>query len=321
MNKIKPLKIGKTILKNNLFLAPMAGYTDIAFRQICREMGAGLTTTEMVSSRALVFDNEKTKELMSVSKNETPSSIQLFGSNPRDFDIIAKNGVLDKFDLIDINMGCPMPKIVKNGDGSALMGKPDIATKIVETLYKLNKTVTVKVRLGIIDKLNAVDYAKKMQDAGASLVCVHGRTAKQLYTGDADWDAIGEIANKLTVPVVGNGDIVCEKDAIKKLTDYPVKGIMIGRAAITNANIFARIINEELPFEKKVKIVSIKEIILKHMKYCKKYFKEKFVVASLRKHFAYSIKSFYGSKELKLKLMNSNSLDEIVKLIKSTPLL
>jgi len=337
---IRPLKIGSVTLKNNLILAPLAGYSDIAFRRLCRELGAGLTITEMVSVRGLLYESSKTRDLMTLADCESPSSLQLFGSNHNDFKEAANRGLIDGFDLIDINMGCPMPKITKNGDGSALLDNVENATKIVEALVACGKTVTVKVRLGKKDKANAINFCKAIEHAGASLITVHGRTAKQLYSGTADWEAIGEVANALKIPVVGNGDILTQQDILDKLATYPVAGVMIGRGAIARPNIFSqctmhnaqctmndKLLNEEQGIAVGNKdnncalcIVhcalknvhcALKEIILKHIDYTLENFNENFTVHKLRKHFAYYFRGVPNIKDLKMFLMRCDSVVEM----------
>lgn len=297
----------------------MAGYTDIAFRRLCRELGAGLTTTEMVSVRGLLFEGAKTKSLTEISKCESPSSVQFFGSNPADFLLACQKGFLDGFDLIDINMGCPMPKITKNGGGSALLKDVASAAGIVKALVSCGKTVTVKVRLGIKDKINAVDFCRAIEDSGASMIVVHGRTAQQLYSGQADWDAIGEVASKLKIPVIGNGDILAPLDALTKLKTYPISGIMIGRGAISRPDIFDQC-NNFPPMERWTQSGrgGLKNIILKHIDYTLQHFSESFTVHKLRKHFAYYFKGIPNIKDLKMFLLRCESVDKMIESIKNT---
>ncbi len=280
---------------NNAVLAPMAGYGDVAFRRICRDYGAGLTTTEMVSVKGLCYNNSKTEELLTLAKNETPSCVQLFGSDPEFFARALEKKVLNRFDVIDINMGCPVPKVVKNGEGSALMKTPDLASKIVETCVKHSsgRPVTVKHRIGYND-VTAVEFAKKMQDAGASAITVHGRTANQMYRGEANWKVIDLVASSVKIPVFGNGDItgVTVYDHYKKNT--AVAEIAIGRGALGHPGIFADVSggvsNDKI------------DVILRHLSYALSYFSEKVAVRTFRKHLSYYLKGVPQARELRGKL-------------------
>lgn len=302
-NLIKPLKIGSVTLPNNLLLAPLAGYTDISFRRLCKDFGAGLTVTEMISVRGLNYGGEKTQSLLRLSQNETPSAVQLFGSDPGDFVAALSKKSLQNFDLVDINMGCPMPKVTKNGDGSALLADPRLAAAIVAACAALGRTVTVKVRLGIDGKENAVDFCRGLESAGAAAVTVHGRTAQQMYSGKADWDAIGNIAAKLKIPVIGNGDVLKENVG-EKLSTYPVAGLMIGRGALGNPDIFSVLSGKEK--------TNLKEKMLKHIAYSLEYFPESYTVKTLRKHFVWYLKGVPDTKELKAALVKMTRAKDII---------
>lgn len=287
---LKPLKIGGVELKNNLILAPLAGFTDAAFRQLCIEEGAGLTVTEMVSVKGLCYNNESTKELLQTALIEKPSCAQIFGSEAEFFVKALSMPQLNGFDLIDINMGCPMKKITKNGDGSALMKEPKKAAEIVEAVVKTGRTVTVKMRIGWDENsVNAIEFAKNLESAGASMVTVHGRTTAQGYTGSANWDIIGSVAAALKIPVIGNGDIKSRDDAIEKIKTYKTAGAMIGRGALGNPQIF----NLE-PKEK-----NTLETIQKHLLYMEKFFPPKYIVVNFRKHIPYYLKGLKNMRELK----------------------
>lgn len=308
-NLIKPLQVGSTLLKNNMILAPLAGYTDIAFRRLARQFGAGLTITEMVSTRGLVRENKKTEQLLQLAENETPSCVQLFGSNPNDFVVAINSPALQNFDIIDINMGCPMPKVTKNKDGSALLDEPKLASAIVKAAAGTGRNITVKVRLGKTDNKNAVDFCKMIQDSGAKMVTVHGRTVKQLYSGKADWDAIGEIATALDIPVIGNGDISSVTEANFRLENYGVSGIMIGRGAIGKADIFSFIAGEGgMP---------AKDMILAHIDYSLQYFSEFYTICSMRKHIACYLKGLPDTKAIKDQINRTASADELIDIIKN----
>lgn len=238
------MKVGNLSFEGNVFLAPMAGVTDIVFRKICKGMGADLTYTEMVSAKALYYGSENTEELMKISDEEEYAAVQMFGSEP---DIMAKAcekfNEDDKICIIDINMGCPAHKIVKNGEGSALMKSPKLAYEIVKAVKKAsNKPVTVKFRKGFDeDNINAVEFAKVIEDAGADMITVHGRTRAQMYEGKADWDIIKAVKKSVSIPVIGNGDIVSGEDAVRMLEYTNCDGVMVARAAMGNPWIFREI--------------------------------------------------------------------------------
>jgi nifR3 family TIM-barrel protein len=238
------MRIGNLEFKNNIFLAPMAGVTDIAFRGLCKEMGCGLVYTEMVSAKALYYGSENTKDMLQVSDEEKPVAVQIFGSEPL---VMAKSCDIfnddDNICIVDINMGCPAPKIVKNGEGSALMKNPKLAYEIVKEVKKASiKPVTVKIRKGF-DKnnINAVEFAKYMEDAGADAIAVHGRTREQMYEGKADWDIIKQVKNSVSIPVIGNGDVKTPEDAKMLFEISNCDAIMIGRGSMGNPWLFKQI--------------------------------------------------------------------------------
>ncbi len=305
---IRPLKIGSVLIENNLILAPLAGYTDLAFRRLAKDFGVGLTVTEMISVRGLVRENKKTATLLALAPNEKPSCVQLFGSLPSEFTDALSLECLDGFDIVDINMGCPMPKVTKNGDGSALLSDIKKASEIISACAKTGKNITVKVRLGIDDNTNALEFCKMVQDSGAKMLTVHGRTAKELYSGKADWDTIGKIANTLKIPVIGNGDISSVDDINNALSNYGVSGVMIGRGAIGNAGLFGLALDKkELP---------LKEIILKHIDYSMEYYSEQYTVCNMRKHIAYYLKGLNGSKAIKDKVNKIDTVKNLKAMIK-----
>lgn len=300
---VKPLKIGGVTLENNLFAAPLAGYTDVAFRRLMRDFGAGLTTTEMVSVKGLYYKSKNTRELLTVAENEKPSCVQLFGSDKEFFVRALDSEELKNFDIIDINMGCPMPKVTKNGDGSALMKDVKKAAGIVEACAKKGRPVTVKIRLGW-DEINAAEFARALQDFGASLIAVHGRTARMLYGGRADWDAIASVAAAVSVPVIGNGDIKTVTEAEFALNNYGVAGIMIGRGALGNPDIFSALCGRESG--------TLLEIILRHIDYMREYFSERYIVTNMRKHLACYLKGVPDTKLLRQYVNSASSLDGLV---------
>ena len=237
------MKIGGIETENNIFLAPMAGVTDKPFRRICKKYGAGMVYSEMISAKALHYKDKKTHELMSLAADEHPCAVQIFGSEPEIMAEAAENVFLSGADVLDINMGCPTPKIVNNGDGSALMKNTELIGKIVKAVSGVSKLpVTVKIRKGWDDEsVNAVDAAKIAEENGAAAIAVHGRTRKAFYSGKADWDIIKEVKNAVNIPVIGNGDIRSAYDA-KNMFDYTgCDAVMIGRGAQGNPFIFRQI--------------------------------------------------------------------------------
>ena len=240
---MKELKIGNVTLDNPLVLAPMAGVTDLPFRLLCKEQGVGLICMEMISAKAVLYNNKNTEQLLKIDERECPVSMQLFGSEPEIVSGIAARLEERPFAFLDINMGCPVPKVVNNHEGSALMKNPKLAAEIVrQTVKAISKPVTVKIRKGFDDdNINAVEMAKYLEDAGASAIAVHGRTRAQYYSGEADWDIIRQVKEAVTIPVIGNGDIVDGASARKMLDDTGCDGIMIGRACRGNPWIFSQV--------------------------------------------------------------------------------
>lgn len=278
------MNIGSEKLKNPFILAPMAGYTDATFRTLCFEAGAGLVVTEMVSARGLLNKSENTFLLLQKNDNEK-TAVQLFSNEP---DVIADCVQLPElmgFCLIDINMGCPVPKIVNNGMGSALSLDLKLASKVIESaVLHTKKPITVKFRLGW-DKnnINAVEFAKMCQDSGASAICVHGRTREQMYAGNADWSKIFEVKKSVSIPVIGNGDIFTANEAREKLEKYSVDGVAIARGAIGNPWIFAEL--TQTPFEQ-----NRLKVITRHYEMMLKSFPASFVVPFMRKQLVYYLK-------------------------------
>ncbi|MTI46514.1 MAG: tRNA dihydrouridine synthase DusB [Firmicutes bacterium] len=312
------MKIGNITLDNNVFLAPMAGISDMSYRIICKEMGAGLVYTEMVSSKGLYYNDEKTERLMRVSEGERPISLQVFGSDP---DIMSKvvyehlNNRED-IDIIDINMGCPTPKIVKNGDGSALMKNPNLVGKIIKAMVKVsNKPVTFKIRKGWDDNsINAIEIAKIGEQSGGAAVAIHGRTREEFYSGTADWNIIKNVKEQVSIPVIGNGDIFTPEDG-KKMIEYTgCDGIMIGRGCRGNPWIFKRTVglikdNESLPEPSNKERI---EMALKHLDMITSIKKEFVAVKEMRKHIAWYIKGMKYSAEMR---NNINSISEKSELV------
>lgn len=305
------MKIKNVELKSPYILAPMAGFTDVAFRSICSQAGAGLTVTEMVSAMGLVKEDAATKHLLITQPNETPKAVQLFTNDAKVMEDAVQHPNIEKFDIIDINMGCPMPKIANNGMGSSLLKNAPLAAQIVSNAVKnTNKPVTVKMRIGIQGmQCSPLNFAKAMQDAGASALVVHGRTKEQLYTGQANWQIIEEIAQNLSIPVFGNGDVWTAEDAVLRLKNSACSGVAIGRGALGNPKIFSEL--SGTPFN-----LTQMEIIENHFQILLKYGTEQNVLPYMRKHLGYYIKGIKGCKEIRDKINHSLNLDEIKDLLK-----
>ena len=237
------LKIGNVSLDGNIVLAPMAGVTDLPFRLLCKEQGADLICTEMVSAKGIFYNNKNTEDLLRIDDRERPVSLQLFGSDPDIISEMAKKIEHRNFDILDINMGCPVPKVVNNGEGSALLKNIPLAAKIIEkTVKAIDKPVTVKFRKGFgADEVQAIEMAKAAEAAGAAAVAVHGRTREQYYSGKADWEIIAKVKDTVSIPVIGNGDIFTPEDAKNMMEQTNCDGVMIGRGAQGNPWIFHQI--------------------------------------------------------------------------------
>ncbi|MCI8801337.1 tRNA dihydrouridine synthase DusB [Acetatifactor muris] len=239
------LRIGDVVLDNNVILAPMAGVTDLPFRLLCRKSGAGLVCMEMISAKAIYYQNKNTEELLTIHPEEGPVSLQLFGSDARIIAEMAKRIQERPFSILDFNMGCPVPKVVNNGEGSALMKNPRLAEEILSALVKaVKKPVTVKIRKGFDEAhCNAVELAKIAENCGVAAVAVHGRTREQYYSGHADWEIIRQVKEAVKIPVIGNGDVDSPRAAEAMLEETGCDGVMIGRAAQGNPWIFRDIVS------------------------------------------------------------------------------
>lgn len=305
------MKIKNVKLKSPYILAPMAGFTDVAFRSICAEAGAGLTVTEMISARGLLYNVDNTIELLHTEDNETPKAVQVFTNEPDIMKDVVQHPALSKFDILDINMGCPMPKIASNGMGSSLLKNKELAKYIVESaVLHTKKPVTVKMRIGIEGmKDSAKDFAKAIEDGGASALVVHGRTREQMYMGKADWQTIEDIASSLNIPVFGNGDIWTAQDALSRLKNSACSGVAIGRGALGNPYIFSQLTNISFNYQPL-------EIIKRHFDILLKYQPLEVVLPYMRKHLGYYIKNIHGCKEIRDKINRSLDLGEIMQLLK-----
>lgn len=312
---IKQLKIGDVILDNNVVLAPMAGVTDLPFRLLCKEQGVGLLCMEMVSAKAILYNNKNTDALMSIDEREMPVSLQLFGSDPAIVASMAARIEERPFAILDINMGCPVPKVVNNGEGSALMKDPKLAAKIVsETVKAIKKPVTVKFRKGFDDDhVNAVEFAKYMEDAGAAAVAVHGRTREQYYSGKADWDIIRQVKEAVSIPVIGNGDIDSPMAAIKIQEETGCDGIMIGRAAQGNPWIFSEILHymETGSQMQRPTKDEVKAMIKRHASLQLEIKGDYIGIREMRKHVAWYIAGYPGSARLRNEVCQVESFEEL----------
>ena len=304
------MRIGNLTLDPPLILGPMAGVTDKPFRVLCHEKGASLVCMEMVSANAIRYRNKKTEDFVDISPGEHPVSMQLFGPDPYTIALAADYLSDRPFDVLDLNMGCPMPKIVKNGEGCALMRDPVNAAAIVRAAVKAtDRPVTVKIRAGFNEnEINAPEFARYLEDAGASAIAVHGRTREQYYTGKADWDVIRRVKEAVSIPVIGNGDVKSREEAYSRMEETGCDGIMIGRAAQGNPWIFSG----ERPT-----VDEIKAMMRRHAAMQIEAKGDYFGVIQMRKHVAWYTNGLTGAASLRARINQARSLDEINEIIDS----
>ena len=309
------IRLGNITLKNNVIMAPMAGITDTAYRVLLEEMGVALTSTEMVSAKGIFYNNRNNHLILQTAENEHPIAVQLFGSDPMIMARMAER-IAPGFDVIDVNMGCPVPKIVNNGEGSALMKKPDLAFQILDMMVRVLSPmpVTVKFRKGFDDKhVNAVEFAKMAEQAGVAAITLHGRTRAQMYSGQADWDVIRQVKEAVRIPVFGNGDIFSPEDAKRMIDETGCDGVAIARGAKGNPWLIRRTIRylesgellpEPTPEERKAMAV-------RHAELAVRFKGEKLAIPEMRKHLAWYTSGLPGAAKLRVEMNVINSLDEL----------
>lgn len=303
--RLTPITVGDITVKNNVFLAPLAGYTNYAFRRLCSSYGAGLCYTEMVSAKGLKYGSENTKELLYTDEREGLVAAQIFGSEPSTLRFACEHESLAKFPIVDINMGCPVPKIYKNGEGSALLENPALAEEIVKECVKSGKTVTVKFRIGVTaDKLITREFAKRMEGAGASLITVHGRTKDKMYSGEVNYGEILSAKSAVKIPVIANGGVFSLADADKLMDETGADGVMVARAALFHPQVFCELTGEK--GESKL------EMFEKHFEWTRKTCDERFTTVFMRKMAVFYVKGERGASVAKERFFNAQTPDEVL---------
>lgn len=312
-------KIGDVQIENPFVLAPMAGVTDLPFRKLCKEQGAGLICMEMVSAKAISFHNKNTEALMEIDPGENPVSMQLFGSEPELMARVAVEIEERPFDILDINMGCPVPKVVNNGEGSALLKNPELIVKIVKSVSSaIKKPLTVKVRIGFENEpVDIVEIAKRVEDAGAAAIAVHGRTRQQYYSGTADWDTIRRVKEAVSIPVIGNGDVDSPEKAEALIKETGCDGVMVGRAVRGNPWLFRELnhyfeTGEKLPHPS---VEEVREMILRHARMQIDLKGEFTGIREMRKHVAWYTAGMRHSAALRRETNLVNSYEELEQLL------
>ena len=302
--RLTPITVQHLTVKNNVFLAPLAGYTNYPFRRLCKGYGAGLCYTEMVSAKGLKYGSENTEELLFTDENEGLCAAQIFGSDPDIMRAACEHEKFAPFPIVDINMGCPVPKIYKNGEGSALLENPALAEKIVKECVKSGKIITVKFRIGINeDNLVTEEFAKRMEGAGASLITVHGRTKDKIYAGEVNYGEIAAAKKAVKIPVIANGGVFSNEDAERLLDRTGADGVMVARAALFDPQIFCALTGE--PTESKL------EMFKKQLKWTGQVCDERFTVVFMRKMAAFYVKGMRGASAFKDRLFRAQTVEEI----------
>ena len=313
------LKIGNVELENPLVLAPMAGVTDLPFRLLCKEQGVGLICMEMISAKAIYYKNKNTESLLEIHPDETPVSLQLFGSDADIMSEMAKKIEERPFSILDINMGCPVPKVVNNGEGSALMKNPKLVGEIVSKMSKaIQKPVTVKIRKGFDENhVNAVEIAKIAEDAGAAAIAVHGRTREQYYSGKADWEIIARVKDAVSIPVIGNVDVTDADSALRMMQETRCDGVMIGRAVQGNPWIFREIlsqINEGIMLPRPT-LEEMRDTIIRHARLQLEYKGEYTAIREMRKHVSWYTTGLPGSAKFRKAVNEMETLEELMETV------
>ena len=303
--RLTPVQVGNIQIENNVFLAPLAGYTNYPFRRICKRYGAGLCYTEMVSGKGLKYGSENTEELLYTDEEEGICAAQIFGSDPDILRAACEHEKMQPFPIVDINMGCPVPKIYKNGEGSALLEDPRLAENIVRESVKSGKIITVKIRIGITDKtLITTEFAKRMEGAGASLITVHGRTKEKIYAGEVNFQEIAAAKRAVKIPVIANGGVFSNEDAEKLMAETGADGVMVARAALFDPQIFCDLTGKAR--------TSRLKMFEDQLKWTEQVCDERFTVVFMRKMAAFYVKGTRGAAAFKERLFRAQTTEEIL---------
>ena len=305
----KPLKIGNITLSGNVLMAPLAGYTCFPFRLMARRLGASLAFTEMTSADGLKYHDNATRKLLFTNELESPKAVQLLGSEPNIFEHASVSGFVEPFDIVDINMGCPVPNVIKSGEGCALMSKPAAAAKIIEACKRSGKIVTVKCRLGMSENDIAIaEFAKLCENAGADMITVHGRTRNMMYSGEPLYEHIAEAKSAVSIPVIANGGIFSEEDAVEMMRRTGADGIMLARYGFEDPLIFS-VLSGKTPRQSKY------DLLIEQIGITQKYFDELFLLTYIKKLTSYFMKKKHGTKQFKQELYRCGSADELKRVI------
>lgn len=305
----KPLRIGNITLTGNVLMAPLAGYTCFPFRLMARRLGAALAFTEMTSADGLKYHDKATRKLLFTNELESPKAVQLLGSEPNVFEHACRSGFVEPFDIVDINMGCPVPNVIKSGEGSALMSKPETAAKIIEACKRSGKIVTVKCRLGMSENDIAIaEFAKICESSGADMITVHGRTRNMMYNGEPLYEHIAEAKSAVSIPVIANGGIFSDEDAVEMMRRTGADGVMLARYGFEDPLIFSELSGKTPPQSKY-------ELLIEQIETTQKYFDELFLLTYIKKLTSYFMKKKHGTKQFKQELYRCGSADELKRII------